>query len=167
MYLASSFAYYAAAPKYLVILSPVLALVLGRLVRRVPGLALVAAVVLSFVGVRAIEDTGMYAARVPNVLVPKDISPLIETLERERAERVFADYWLAYRITFESDERIIATSTEFVRYAPHDRLVRGSPDPAYAFVRGSTDELEERRRLERLGYHRVVTGRFVVYVTRQ
>lgn len=166
MYLASSFSYYAAAPKYLVMLAPVIALLLGRLLagRVRAALALAAAAVLSLAGVRAIEDTGMYAARVPNVRVPKDVSPLISGLEREGATRVFADYWLAYRITYESGERIIATSTDFVRYEPHDRLVRSSPSPAYAFVRGASVEASRRRALMARGYRRVVDDGFVFYV---
>ena len=166
MYLASAFAYYAVAPKYLVMLAPVPALLLGRLFqgRARAAVALATAVAVSFTGIRAIEETGMYAARVPNVRVPKDISPLIDALEQRRVERVFADYWLAYRITFESEERIIATPTGFVRYAPHDRLVRASLDPAYVFVRGSTDETEARDELEGRGYRRIVVDRFVVYV---
>jgi 4-amino-4-deoxy-L-arabinose transferase-like glycosyltransferase len=165
-YLSSSFGYYRDAPKYLVMLAPVPALLLGRLLQgRVrAALALAAAVAISFVGIRQIEDTGRYVAHVPNVPVPKDISPLIETLEREGVTRVFADYWLAYRITFESNERIIATSTDFVRYPPHDRVVRASADPGYAFVHGSSDETRRRRELEARGYRRLVDDGFVIYV---
>jgi 4-amino-4-deoxy-L-arabinose transferase-like glycosyltransferase len=165
-YLSSSFAYYSAAPKYLVMLAPIPALLIARVCRRPAAatFALVAAVVVSFFGIREIEATGLSAARVPNVPVPKDISPLIDTLEREHVNRVFADYWLAYRITFETDERIIATSTGFVRYQPHDRLVRSSRNPAYAFVRGATVEAERRSELTSRGYRRVVHDGFVVYV---
>jgi 4-amino-4-deoxy-L-arabinose transferase-like glycosyltransferase len=166
LYLSSSFAYYSAAPKYLVMLAPIPALLIARLCRG-PGLAgavLAVAVTVSFFGVRSIEATGRYAARVPNVRVPKDIAPLISGLEREGATRVFADYWLAYRITFESGERIIATSTEFVRYPPHDRLVRSSPNPAYAFVSGASVEASQRSALEARGYRRVVDDGFVFYV---
>jgi 4-amino-4-deoxy-L-arabinose transferase-like glycosyltransferase len=165
-YLTSSFAYYAAAPKYLVMLAPIPALLIARVCHgRVPATIVVTlAVVVSFFGIREIEATGLYAARVPNVRVPKDISPLIDTLEREQVNRVFADYWLAYRITFETDERIIATSTGFVRYLPHDRLVRSSRNPAYAFVRGSTAEAGRRPELTSRGYRRVVADGFVVYV---
>jgi 4-amino-4-deoxy-L-arabinose transferase-like glycosyltransferase len=169
VYLTSSFAYYSAAPKYLVMLAPVPALLIARVcrgpVRATVALAL--AVAVSFAGIRAIEATGMYAAHVPNVIVPKDISPLISALDQEGATRVFADYWLAYRITFESGERIIATSTGFVRYPPHDRLVRSSRNPAYAFVRGASVEAEQRSALEARGYRRVVDDGFVVYVRRR
>ena len=61
--------------------------------------------------------------------MPPDIGPLIRFLETHRATRVLADYWVAYRLSFESRERIIATSTGFVRYQPHDRLVRRSANP--------------------------------------
>jgi hypothetical protein len=166
LYLSSPFGYYSAAPRYLVMLAPIPALLIARLCRGPvrASVALTLAVGISFAGIRAIEATGMYAARVPNVLVPKDISPLISALDREGATRVLADYWLAYRITFESGERIIATSTDFVRYPPHDRLVRSSRNPAYAFVRGSSVEEEHRNALKARGYRRVLNDGFVVYV---
>jgi hypothetical protein len=77
---------------------------------------------------------------------------------------VLADYWIAYRLSFESAERVIATSTGFVRYQPHDRLVRRSAHPARVFVQESTVESRARRDLEAEGYRRLAVDGFVVYV---
>jgi hypothetical protein len=96
--------------------------------------------------------------------VPSELAPLLETLDREGVEHVVADYWLAYRITFETEEEIIATSSGFVRYVPHDRLVRSDPDRAYAFVRPDPAERRMRGLLMSTGYRRVVADRFIVYV---
>ena len=61
---------------------------------------------------------------------------MIRQLDSDGTRYVLADYWIAYRLSFESRERVIATSTRFVRYVPHDRLVRRSAYPARVFVEG-------------------------------
>ena len=52
----------------------------------------------------------------------------------------------------------------FVRYQPHDRLVRRSAYPARVYVHGSTVEARARSELTSRGYRRIETGGFVVYV---
>ena len=159
----SPFAGYVDEPRYLVVISPVIALLLGWLLARrgvaLPALGL--AVVLSGIGLALVERERAQASD-PNVAA--DVAPLVALLEREGETRVLADYWLAYRISFESDERIIATSTGLVRYPPHDRLVRSAPSPAYAFVLGSAEERARGQALLARGYRRLVAADFAVYV---
>jgi hypothetical protein len=92
------------------------------------------------------------------------MGPLIRFLEEHGANRVLADYWVAYRLSFESDERVIATSTRFVRYPPHDRLVRRSAYPSRVFVEGQVKERLARGDLLRRGYRRYVVDGFVAYI---
>ena len=54
-------------------------------------------------------------------LVPKSLDPLISSLRAERVDAVFADYWIAYRLTFESRERVIGSALEGERYPPYGR----------------------------------------------
>jgi hypothetical protein len=49
----------------------------------------------------------------------------------------FADYWIAYRVTFETDERPLVTPTFYDRYGPFAQQVEASRDPAYLFVSSS------------------------------
>ena len=44
---------------------------------------------------------------------PRDLGPLISTLDSLGLDRVYADFWLAYRLTFDTDERIIAAQNKF------------------------------------------------------
>ncbi len=166
LYAASSFAYYVDEPRYLVLFGPGPALLLGRMLARPPVAAagLVAALALSVVGLARMQRDGLYEPRAPDVRVPADISPLLTTLERERIDRVLANYWLAYRISFESRERILATSTGFVRDQVADRIVRSSPSPARVFLAGSVAERRARAGLR--GYRRIASGSFVVYAPR-
>src|SRR5207245_2555987 len=86
---------------------------------------LLAAFGLSLAGLLTMRDQGLYAPLDQDVRVPSDLSPLLETLHAHHVDRVFADYWLAYRLSFETDEHIIATpnrgETGFV--ASHGRLL--------------------------------------------
>ena len=51
--------------------------------------------------------TTQYADGAP---VPANFGPLLRALQRRGINRVYANYWVANRITFESGERIIAAT---------------------------------------------------------
>jgi hypothetical protein len=167
LYALSAFTYYYAEPRYVVYVAPVLALLLGRALSSPPAaaVAVVVAVVVSTAGLVRMERDGRFQPGVAEGRsAPADIGPVIEVLERSGERYVLADYWIAYRLSFESAERIIATSTDFVRYEPHDRLVRSSGDPARVFAGGSTVEPTIRPQLARDGYRRHRLGNWIVYV---
>jgi 4-amino-4-deoxy-L-arabinose transferase-like glycosyltransferase len=166
-YAASAFAYYRDSPRYLVPLAPVLALLLARLVVTRHGaepFVLFAAVAATTAGLVTMKHEDRFGHTDAGARIPHDIAPLLRTLERERATHVLASYWLAYRIGFESDERITATSTGFVRYVPYDRAVRSARYPARVFARGSRRERAARAGLLRGGFRRLESDGFVVYV---
>jgi len=166
LYALSKFTYYAAEPRYVVYLSPVLALLAGSaLVTPLRAwVALAAALTLSVAGLVQMHREQLFQPLAQDVPVPSDLGGVIGLLEQEGENRVLANYWIAYRISFESAERVIATSTGFVRYQPHDTLVRRSAYPARVYVQGSTVEARARTELRSRGYRRLETGGFVVYV---
>jgi 4-amino-4-deoxy-L-arabinose transferase-like glycosyltransferase len=161
LYAYSSYTYYVDEPRYLVTVAPVPALLLGWLAMRRRTTLIVIPIVaaLAVVGLVQMRRDDLYAP----LALPRDLSPLLDALEREDADRVLASYWLAYRISFESRERVIATSTGFVRYQPHDRLVRAERYPARVFLRGARREAALAPKLKARGYRRFEIGRFVVY----
>jgi hypothetical protein len=77
---------------------------------------------------------------------------------------VLANYWIAYRITFESDEHVIASPSGFWRYKPYRDAVAADPRPARVFLEGSAVERRERPGLLRRGYERIRADGFAVYV---
>ena len=99
-----------------------------------------------------------------DVPVPADIGPLVELLEARGVDRVLANYWIAYRLTFESEERVIASPFGFWRYRPYRDAVAAEPRPAHVFAVGSRVEPRERSRLSDRGYTRVRAGEFIVYL---
>jgi hypothetical protein len=62
---------------------------------------------------------------------------LIRLSQRAGIRHLYADYWTAYRVSFESREQIVATpipGEEFVRYAPYQDLVGHSPSAGIALL---------------------------------
>ena len=162
LYAASSFTWLVEEPRYLVLLLPVAALLAAARLRR-PGVAavvLTAALALSVSGLERMEGSFRYKTRTGHVDVPDDLGPVLETLDARGDRTVVADYWVAERITFESRERIVATSH---RYPPFTETVRASARPAHVFVDGTPAERKARARLMGNGYERIAVGGFVVY----
>lgn len=166
LYAASSFTFLVAEPRYLVFIAPVLALLIAAaLVPR--GLWIAAAALaifgaISSAGLVQLERQGRYAP----LRVPADVRPVLDVLERHGVDRVLANYWLAYRITFESDERIIASPSGFWRYRPYHDAVLAEQRPGRVFLARSPNERRERARLRSQGYARLVADGFIVYVPR-
>lgn len=162
IYAATSFTYFTDEPRHLTFIAPVPALLLTTALRRpaVAAAALALAVAWTSFYLVRLEEQG----RFRYLDQPADMGPLIGLLESEREDRVFADYWIAYRLDFESDELIIATSTGFVRNADYDALVKAAPNPAYVYVEGSSADRAARPRHERDGYRRLTRGGWTAYV---
>ncbi len=159
LYAISSFTAYVADGRYLYLLWPVLALLMGYALARwrleVIGLSLVLA--LSVSGLAWANGARQRKVGESNTHPPTDLGPFLGVLEDRGVDRVFTDYWIAYRMTFESDESVIATPMGNVRYPPHDRLVRASPNPAYVFVTESdvVPVFEQALTARQVGYERI------------
>jgi hypothetical protein len=127
IYVASPYSWLATEPRYLTLLSPSLVLLLVSLAStRLRLLAVaVATAALSVAGLALMVSRNLAAMDTPLGL-PADFRPLLKTLAANHVERVWASYWIAYRITFESDERIIAALPSSARYV----LDRGEVHPA-------------------------------------
>ncbi len=101
------------------------------------GTALLAgAITLSVLGVLRIADAT--APPAPDVAMPQHAGPLVDFLEGRGLDRVYANYWIAYRVAFESEERVIATPADAsARYQPYVEALRRAAAPAYVFPAGS------------------------------
>jgi 4-amino-4-deoxy-L-arabinose transferase-like glycosyltransferase len=170
IYAVSPYGFLNTEPRYLTLIQPVLALLIGYAVCRpwfVAAASLAAAVTLSAVGLALMERHRLATFHINGVPVPENIGPLLRVLDRAGAKTVFADYWVAYPIDFESRERIVATPTAGtgdIRYLPWDETVRRSANPAHVFVRGTGREARARAKLLAAGYRRVEVGGFSVYL---
>jgi len=169
-------------PKYLVILSPAIVLVLVSVATSYWRGVLVIALALT-ISVVTLKRMETYFRTVPPFppAAPRDLRPLTSTLDRLGVSRIYADFWLAYRLDFDTNERIIAAQNKFqrltfvngvaiashhpyIRHRAYERVVESDPDHGFVFfrrslgrVRGYVAELDEH------GYRRLVVGPFVVY----
>ena len=154
-------------PRYLVLLVPLMALLVAIPLARSPlvaGVGLAAAAAFTVAGVHALARQKPPVPPVGGLRVPADLDPAVRVLDRYGVDRVLAPYAIAYRVTFETRERIVATPTGQTRYRPHQRLVLDSPNPAYVFVAGSRDDVESTQRLPARGYRRQAAGGWAVYL---
>jgi hypothetical protein len=164
-----------AEPRYLVVLSPVVVLLVAQLATSYWRGALVLAVALavSVVTLERMEDHARAVAPQPPK-APRELAPLISTLDDLGLDRVYADFWLAYRLTFDTDERIVAAQNKlervavvdgraiparhpFIRHRPYERAVEAAPH-GFVFFRSALAEGTDRKpgpeaeaRVEELG----------------
>jgi hypothetical protein len=110
---------------------------------------------------------------------PRDLRPLITTLDRLHLDRVYANYWAAYVLTFDTRERIIAVENKFaparfvdgqavpaddpyVKYPPYQREVKAARH-GFVFFREGVESIPIVKQLERHRYSRYLVGPFVVF----
>jgi hypothetical protein len=179
-------------PRYLVVLTPVLVLLVAQVATRYyRAVALLAVVtVISTVTLHRMEtwfgDTPRPVTQAIGLgprhtvqLVPRDLGPLVAGLDALGLDHVYTDYWLAYRLDFDTKERIVAVEDrltslavqdgnvvpargETVRYPPYEREVRGARH-GFVFYRSLVDSAAVVPKLERLGYRRRDAGSFVIF----
>lgn len=147
LYAASPFTWLTGEPRYLVLLLPVLALLLGRVLvlagRRAAIAGLAAAAVLSLLGLRAIERAPSLTTLSGGVPVPADVGPLVRALDAHGISAGLADYWIAYRVTFLTGERIALTPTPgsgVDRWQPLTRRARAAPCATRIAVAGGAGD---------------------------
>jgi len=129
-----------AEPRYTVILSPVLALLVAQLatVYRRSLLVLLAGCAVSFV---VVDRMNTYVRTTPAAYptAPRDLRPLIATLDRLHLSHVYADYWLAYYIDFLTRERMIFASDTPQRILFYNQLVAEHASTAVRLSRRRCD----------------------------
>ena len=129
-----------------------------------------------------------FVERADGLFVPRNFGPVIAELERNGSSHVFASYWPAYRIDYETDERIIAAEARLPsigiaagrvvprvprtddesRHRAYDTIVRADPGTGYVLLRDAHGG-RLAAGLERAGNVRSVVDGFAVYglVTRR
>lgn len=124
--------HYVIEPRYGLMLTPVIALLVAvPVVTRARQIAVaLLAVTLGFVTVAALERFGERNPMVVD-LTPPRLGGLVAALDAAGVDRVYADYWIAYPLTFETRERIVGTPVDAVRSARLDRMVEEADKSTY------------------------------------
>ena len=151
--------------RYVMFLLPAVILLLMHAARHPVAqvVLLVLALAVSVDGVHRIRCCTAPAA--PDAAMPRHTGPLIDALEAHHVTHFNGDYWIAYRVAFETNERIIGTPRAFKRYPPFDRAVAADPNPPAVFVTRSSLDPMYHRGLLRLGiaFERYHAGDFTVF----
>jgi Dolichyl-phosphate-mannose-protein mannosyltransferase len=176
-------------PRYVVLLVPALAVLFALPAKTLPRAALVlvvAGALSTAVLARWLEwshdpDRGAALSRKT-----VDVAPAIAALDRAGIDRLYADYWIAYRITFETRERLIASEADLAsvaaagpgrvlpktprdytdhRHPAYDTAVREADRHAYLLLRGEPTTAADRRLLVRNGYTVSNVGPFLLFAS--
>jgi hypothetical protein len=108
-----------------------------RVARLTVSVGLALACALGTVGLLAEPGRQLVAFQAPDVAMPVNDEGLLHLLAAHGITDGYANYWIAYRVTFETGGVVTVTSPDFDRYRPMAQLVNDSPDPAYLFVSAS------------------------------
>jgi uncharacterized membrane protein len=151
--------------RYVLFILPAVVLLLAYAARSpvVQVVLLVAAFSVSVDGVHRIRCCTQPLA--PDVAMPHHTGPLIDALEAHHVTRFEGNYWIVYRVAFETNERIVGAPSTTSRWPPYDRAVAADADPPAVFVATSATVATYRRGLARLGvsFTTYPGGAFVVY----
>ena len=151
---------------YYVLVPPLLAAGLESWTRSgFRALALACGGVLLFVHVFSIAAAHQHLGNTSGEATAS-LDRLERTLRQNRVRHVYTDYWTAYRLSFESDEEIVAApipGEEAVRYPPYQNEVRTDPSAAVV-VRGDRDGcLDAYLREQGSPYRRIAAPPFGVF----
>lgn len=148
-------------PRYFFFIWPYLALLAGRLIqsRKVLPFGMAIVVVLASFGVR---DQNLRVNDWPYT------GELRKAAAANGVNRMFSSYWVAYRIMYETREKIIATPAFAlsVRNGRYNDIVRSSPHPAWVFRRGDNREVRFVAATHRMGMdlHPIRAGAYDLYL---
>lgn len=172
-------------PRYVLFIVPALALLIGSvattLLRGVVVVALAGALTTGTL-VRFVDWQHDTAPNPPDAQ-GIDVRPAITHLEREGVTHVWADYWVAYRVTFLTREHVIAAEADLAhlevkngavvppkphdyrdsRHPAYDAAVRAHPD-GFLLVRGAPTTAADARLLSNQGYRRTNFDDFELFV---
>ena len=115
--------------------------------------------------------------------VPANLGPLLHTLRAHDIRYAFASYWVAWRITWESQLHIVGAKSSYAHpFARGRRVYPGDPpndlgidpryyreaekhdDDAHVFVLGGDVEPTVAPLLRQTRYRRVIAGGFAVWL---
>jgi hypothetical protein len=120
-------------PRYFFFAWPVAALLLGRLLRA-PRAAVGALMIILIVATVGVDAELRKRPDIPS------LRPVAAALYGRHTTRAFGDYWVAYRLAFETKERVIVSPFTSRRRPLYDTIVYADSHPAWIFLRGAPDE---------------------------
>jgi 4-amino-4-deoxy-L-arabinose transferase-like glycosyltransferase len=184
-YFVSPYTWLQSEPRYLTLVMPLFALLLAYAASSVARATAIVAVALAFSvgGLVELQRHQVAAFRTEGTAVPANLDPVLRTLRAHNIRYAFASYWVAWRITWESQLHLIGAKSSYAHpFARDGRVYPGDPpndlgidpryyreaerhrDDAHVFVLGGDVEAAVAPLLQRARYRRVIAGGFAVWL---
>jgi hypothetical protein len=184
-YFVSPYTWLQSEPRYLTLVMPLFALLLAYAASSVARATAIVAVALAFSvgGLVELQRHQVAAFRTEGTAVPANLDPLLHTLRAHDIRYAFASYWVAWRITWESQLHLIGAKSSYAHpFARDGRVYPGDPpndlgidpryyreaerhrDDAHVFVLGGDVEAAVAPLLQHARYRRVIAGGFAVWL---
>jgi 4-amino-4-deoxy-L-arabinose transferase-like glycosyltransferase len=182
LYAISPFTVDSREPRYTVVLAPVFALLVAQFATRMRWAVATLAVglLLTVVVIHRMQDAHINPVPGNPPIAPQNVKPVIAELNALGLDRVYANYWAAFILDFESREKIIATDSKldavtfrnglavvdrnrFVKYRPYEDKVRSASRTGFVLFRQTLSLVPFVGLLDQHGYTRHVVGPFVIF----
>jgi len=105
----------------------------------------------------------------PDVAMPVNDTQLVQALLKYHVHTAYGTYWMAYRVTFETNESTLVTPYHFIRSRQIEKQVLSSKNPAYLFVSTSHTLGNFRSWLQRhsIKYSEINLNKFAIVIPAQ
>jgi hypothetical protein len=175
--------------RYVLVLTPVIALLLTAWIRTTRQAVVTSVAILTLLAGAGLQlwkaDSGSRSSGA--VTLPRSFAPLYAELDRLHLRRLYATYWIANRITYETGERIVASEmrpsalrsapngalvplphdpTVFRRHPEYQAIVSRDPWPSFVVVKGFDPSSTEFDEFTHSGYRSAFVGPFSIYYRR-
>src|SRR5207247_9230636 len=114
-YFVSPYTWLQSEPRYLTLVLPVFAVLIAYALTTPlrAAAALACALALTAAGFVELDRHDVVAFRTEGTAVPADLDPALDTLSTHHIGYAYASYWIAWRITFESDLHMIGATSSY------------------------------------------------------
>jgi hypothetical protein len=166
-----STSYYVLDSRYGLMLTPVIVMFIAWAVRRSLAGRAVVMVLASLLAFSVVAFTIDVAHDNPLSvdLTPPRMQPLARALDQSGVRDVYADYWIAYPLTFATKERIAASPVDAVRSASFAARAASAPHSTYVVFRGRPRDTALARVLQQrsIPFRHIDAGMFSIYLLDQ
>ncbi len=140
----------------------ILFVVVGLRSRRALVAVSIVAITTGVIGIHQAERHAVARAGCVYELVPADLQPLIDELDRRRDTRVWAEYFTAFRLTFATEERIIAAPTDILRFNEYNDAVWKQRPGVYVYPASERFPREQFAAAD-VAFDATTVGEFTIY----
>ena len=150
--------------RYMVFAAPLIVIALCRLIDTTPAAYAIPVVGTALTAGMLVASVG-HTAPVPGVPVPNSTQVLRSELRRNGITHAMANYWVAYRVTFETGEKVVVGSLGPDRTPFYTEEVQTDPRAAIIIMSAAQENAAYRTRAETVGdIRRIPADGFDIYI---